>query len=293
MEPVHDVDDALRATGGNPVPTLDRRDLEEALRTTLAALDKASPGQRIRSRRWRRRASRASHPVARSGALAQPANRARAADVSSNRVGRAGAWLIVAAVAVTIALGTAMLASCGGRPSPVTSTAASVAPSRPLELTDDERAALEAALTVTEELDRIVAAGVPFRAYFNHASSAHAEAGRHLDEVKDGEPKQLLQQALGLHRLAAGAWRARTVNEHDAWEQIGRDPAAQLCATVRRVLGSGDEPAGMSRAQWRGMVIAATIPLVWDCAAERVTQARLMLGVADRRHPDQAVTNAK
>jgi hypothetical protein len=33
----------------------------------------------------------------------------------------------------------------------------------------------------------------------------------------------------------------------------------------------------MSRAQWRGMALAASIPLLWDCAGERLADLDRML----------------
>jgi hypothetical protein len=309
MEKVRDLDAALARADASPAPGLDRRALEQALQTTLAALDREGAPKRARS--WRGRApkgkpagsqrarpmattgaSRAARQAAATDAPAERASGAYAAETAPTSSGaiwpqavderlghrRAIEWLIVSALGVAVGLGTAIVAKRGERSLAVSGVAASVPASRPLDLTDDERSALDAAVSLAEDLDRTAAAGVAFRAYFNRVSSAHAEASRHLDDVKAGELKQLVGQALLLHRLAASAWRARTLNETEAWERIGGDPAAELCAPVRRVLDSGDDPPRMSRGQWRGLAIAATIPLVWDCAAERVSRVRRMLG---------------
>jgi hypothetical protein len=281
METIHDLDAALARSEASPGPAsgLDRRALEATLRTTLAAFDKEAAAKQSRSSR--NRGPRRARDVSRQAPPAPGIDRRFA--WLARGIDRRVAWLCISVIVIASAVGTTLLAMRSEQPSPVVGVAASAPPatlappSPPLELTDAERSALDTALAIAEDLDRSVVAGVPFRVYFNRASAAHAEAGRHLDEVKDVAPRRLLQQALMLHRLAARAWRARTLNEQDAWERIGADPTAEVCAPVRRALDSGDDPRGMPRGEWRGIVIAATLPLVWDCAADRVTEARRML----------------
>jgi hypothetical protein len=95
--------------------------------------------------------------------------------------------------------------------------------------------------------------------------------------VKDADVRRALREALALHVLAAGAWRAKMLNERGAWEVVGDDPGADACQPVRRVLAVSDEPPGMTRSQWRGIALSAAIPLLWDCAAERIAEVERAL----------------
>jgi hypothetical protein len=88
--------------------------------------------------------------------------------------------------------------------------------------------------------------------------------------VKDTATRTAVTEALSLHLLAANAWRAKTLNERERWETIGDDPLAELCAGTKRLLTVSEDPANMSRAHWRGVTLAASVPLLWDCAAERL-----------------------
>jgi hypothetical protein len=157
-----------------------------------------------------------------------------------------------------------------------TPTVVNPVPARP-KLADAERPAITQALGTLRELQSISTVDVPYRVYFNRFSFARAEAERHLAEVRDPDARAAVVDAVALHALAANAWRAKTLNERDKWETVGQDPAGDLCVATRRVLGIADEPPNMSRAQWRGMALAASIPLLWDCAGERLADLDRML----------------
>jgi hypothetical protein len=60
------------------------------------------------------------------------------------------------------------------------------------------------------------------------------------------------------------------MDSKEAWEAVGRDPAIDLCPSARRVIDFAETPANQSRAYARGLSVAGAIPLLWECAGERL-----------------------
>jgi hypothetical protein len=77
------------------------------------------------------------------------------------------------------------------------------------------------------------------------------------------------REVLDIHRLAVSAWRARTLDERDEWERIGRDSTIELCPAVKRAVEAAAPARGASRGQARGVAVAASLQQLWDCAAEK------------------------
>lgn len=146
------------------------------------------------------------------------------------------------------------------------------APAKP-RLPQDDRTSLIQAMSVLRELQGMSRPDVPYRVYVSRVSFTKADVDRYTQTVKDVEFRGAVQEVLALHALATAAWRAKTLNERERWEAVGDDPTVELCPPAKRLLAVGDEPQGMSRAHWRGIALAAAIPVIWDCAAERIAEA--------------------
>ena len=131
------------------------------------------------------------------------------------------------------------------------------------------RASVSHTLGALHDLQSVSRVDVPHRVYATRIAFAKTDLDRHLGGVNDPDLLSALGGTFALHRLAAKAWDAKTFNAREKWEAVGDDPAAELCPALTRLLAIGDEPAGMSRSAWRGITIAAAIPLLWDCAADR------------------------
>jgi hypothetical protein len=103
-------------------------------------------------------------------------------------------------------------------------------------------------------------------AYAGRVASTRVEIER---LVASGSPLLRTQalDVLEIHRLAASAWRARTVNEREEWARVGRDPAVELCPSVKRAV---DDAGPVSRAVPRGAAVATALPQLWECAAEKI-----------------------
>ena len=132
-----------------------------------------------------------------------------------------------------------------------------------------ERASVSQTLGALHDLQSVSRIDVPHRVYATRIAFAKTDLDRHLGGVNDPDLLSALRGTFALHRLAARAWEAKTFNAREQWEAVGDDPAVELCPAVKRLLAIADEPAGMSRSAWRGITIAAAIPLLWDCAADR------------------------
>jgi hypothetical protein len=234
----------------------DRRSLEDALRHALDEFDEenrqAAAGQRPLQRQT-------SAVVTPSGPVdPTPAPRRR-------RLSLAGA-LVIAAVLVAGAAGWYLAQSYSQAPAVVATTTRPVGP----RVSEADRAAVGQSIAVLRDLLSVSRIDIAHRVYVNRVSFAKADLDRYAPNVQDAELRDALQDALSLHVLAAAAWRAKTLNERGKWEVVGDDPSVELCPAARRLLAVSDEPPNMTRAQWRGVALAAGIPLLWDCALERV-----------------------
>jgi hypothetical protein len=90
-----------------------------------------------------------------------------------------------------------------------------------------------------------------------------------VEGLESGLAEPVRDQArdiLEIHRLAAAAWRARTVDDRDEWTRLASDPAVELCPPVRRAV----DAAPASRAPARGAAVAASLLQLWQCAAEKL-----------------------
>jgi hypothetical protein len=233
-------------------PTPDKHALQDVLRATLSALED--------ERKTTARAPRGGVPV---GALPgrETAPRRRTLSVG-------------AAVAIVLALGAAVgagygLSVLGHRAADIGTSSAKAAPR--VRVSENERAVVAQTISVLRDLQSVSRVDVPFRIYFNRVAFAKGDVERGVESVKDPEIRAAFNETIALHLLAATAWRAKTLNEREKWEAVGDDPSAELCPALKRMLAVADVPENMSRSQWRGIALAAGVPLLWDCAAARLT----------------------
>jgi hypothetical protein len=126
------------------------------------------------------------------------------------------------------------------------------------------------------ELQGGIAPGASLTEYTGRVASTRAEVERRLSTAPEPARAQV-REVLEIHRLAAAAWRARTLDDRDEWAKVGQDPAVDLCPAVRRVVDAAGPPA--VRASARGAAVAAALLQLWDCADERLsTLDRLAAG---------------
>ena len=85
-----------------------------------------------------------------------------------------------------------------------------------------------------------------------------------------GPARARASEVLDVHALAVAAWRARTLEDRDEWERLGRDPAIALCPSVKRAVEAAAAPAAAARARARGVAVGAALLPLWECAAEKV-----------------------
>jgi len=107
--------------------------------------------------------------------------------------------------------------------------------------------------------------------YETRLSAAQAVLGRYMESEAPADAKRSLGAILDLHLLAVTAWRLRAVDSPQAWESVSRSPALELCESVRNAAYIAERP-GQNTAQARGRAVAASIPLLWECAASRLAK---------------------
>jgi hypothetical protein len=261
VAPIEQVTPPLAARKPRPAAgsAPDKQALENTLRTTLEAFD-AESEMRTAPRR----------PAPQPGAIVRDISPIPALTRQRVVIGS-----VVAVVAVILAVGT-WYALRGDQS--VARVAAPAPPPAPrLRAPENERPAITQAVGALRDLQSFSKPDLQFRMYFNRVAFAKADVDRYLQTAKDSDVKTSLREAMALHNLAAAAWRAKTLNEPAKWEAVGDDPAIELCPPVKRLLTLGEEPPNTTRNQWRGIALAAGVPLLWDCAGERLAEVERAL----------------
>lgn len=253
---------ASRGAGGDDPQRPDKQALHSALRATLDALEaeRKTPARSARG------------PAGVPYTRAEPRRRRR-------RLSVLGAIVIVIALAAAVGAGYALREL--GQPPAETGAAAPKAAPR-LRPAESERVSVTQAVAALRDVQSVSRADVPYRVYFNRVSFAKGDVDRHVEAIRDTELKTALSETMALHVLAAAAWRAKTLNEREKWEAVGDDPSIEVCAGAKRLLSVSEDPPNMSHSQWRGITLAAGLPLLWDCAGERLAEVERGLNSKDR-----------
>ena len=151
-------------------------------------------------------------------------------------------------------------------PAPVTAPAPTSPPPAPAA---PPRAALEDIVTSLRQLQTDTTPSIALNDYATRVAVTRAA----VERVAAGAPapaRARASEVLDVHALAVAAWRARTLEDRDEWERLGRDPAIDLCPAVRRAVEAAAPPAAAARARARGVAVGAALLPLWECAAEKV-----------------------
>ena len=106
--------------------------------------------------------------------------------------------------------------------------------------------------------------------YSSRVIFAKTDVDRFMASTAPGPARARLREVLDVHLLAAAAWRARSLDQKDVWEAVGQDAAIEICPSVKRIVDFATQPENVSRAQSRGVAVASAIPLLWECAAQKL-----------------------
>jgi hypothetical protein len=181
-------------------------------------------------------------------------------------------WLVllvliaVGAAAVVYVSNPDALTGFGSPPAHVATPSAPPSPATPAAPPGAPLAEIVRAL---RELQAAVTPSMPLNDYAGRVAATRAEVERLLTSAP--EPARApVHDVLEVHRLAAAAWRARTVDEREEWARVGRDPAVDLCPSVKRAADAAGAPTTAARAPARGAAVAASLQPLWECAAEKV-----------------------
>ena len=123
-------------------------------------------------------------------------------------------------------------------------------------------------------LRRLQAASIPttsLPSYASRVNVAQGVVGRYVEGEAPMDAKRSLRAILDLHVLAVTAWQLRATDTPLAWESVSRSATLELCDPVRNAAYIAEQQ-GQNTAQTRGRAIAASIPLLWECAAKRLAE---------------------
>jgi|KBSSwiStaDraftv2_1062776.scaffolds.fasta_scaffold98835_2 hypothetical protein len=185
-------------------------------------------------------------------------------------------WLVLLLV---VALGAGAAAYLSGVPLPGISEQRAVAPHAPAVASPavtpppppppPPRAALDDIVKTLRQLQADTTPSIALNDYASRVAVTQLSVERLVASAP--EPvRARTREVLDVHRLAVGAWRARTVDDKDEWERVGQDPAIDLCPSVKRAADAVSPPSGASRARARGAAVGASLLPLWECAAEKV-----------------------
>jgi hypothetical protein len=181
-----------------------------------------------------------------------------------------GIWLAVFAVLALGAAAGLYLAVQSQTPVEPPSASAAATPATPTAVQREQRAALDEVLRSLRELQAISAPSTALSVYSSRVLFARTDVERFLAAAPAGPDRTAVREVLDVHLLAAAAWKARTLEQKELWEPVAQDPAIELCASVKGVVDFAVLPENVPRAQARGAAVASTIPLLWECAAEKI-----------------------
>lgn len=132
------------------------------------------------------------------------------------------------------------------------------------------RAPLEGIVTSLRELHTVATSTTSVSVYSTRVTAAQGEAERYLATSAPGATRTRVREVVDLHLLAVSAWRAKSLDQKEAWEAVGLDPSIELCPPLRLMADFATPEATVSRAQTRGTAVASSLPIVWECAQERI-----------------------
>jgi hypothetical protein len=135
---------------------------------------------------------------------------------------------------------------------------------------DPQRAALESVVRSLRELHSVATSTTSVSVYSTRVTGAKSETERYLASSPPGSNRTRVRETLELHLLAVSAWRAKSLDQKEAWESVGLDPSIDLCPPLRLVADFAQPAENVSRAQTRGAAVAGALPLLWECANERI-----------------------
>src|SRR5262245_7081297 len=145
----------------------------------------------------------------------------------------------------------------------------------------DARAALDA----LRGLQGIVAAGVGYRDYASRVIDARAVVQTFVQHPASGDSglKATMNAAISLYALGAEAWNARL--RSTGYESLAANTAAELCPALgKKVMEAREQGVLKPTPLSTGIGVAAGLPQIWACAAERVDEsARLMANTTSSR----------
>lgn len=188
-----------------------------------------------------------------------------------------GVWLVLlvvlvlgAAAAYVTGITDELPTVFGEHPAAPKSLAAAGPPPVPLESAETrQRTAFDEIVKALRQLQADTTPGASLNDYASRVAVTRLNVERLVLSAPE-VVRAPAREALDVHRLAVGAWRARTIDDRAEWARVGQDPAIELCPSVKRAADAVAPAVGAPRARARGVVVGAVLQPLWECAAERV-----------------------
>jgi hypothetical protein len=178
-------------------------------------------------------------------------------------------WLLLFAIIGLGAAAAVYVAGTADAPSEETPAVSATAPAPPA-VAAQQRAALSEALKSLRTLQAASSPGTSMSVYNSRVAFAKSDVERFLVSMAPGPTRTGVREVLDVHLLAAAAWKARALERKDLYEAVSQETAIDLCPSVKRVMDFSVQRENFTRAQARGVALASSIPLLWECAAQKL-----------------------
>ncbi len=136
------------------------------------------------------------------------------------------------------------------------------------------------ALDAVKAIQTVTRVGIAYPDYADRTLDAQVKIDQKLsaDDV-DPKAKALVAEAMMLYVLAGRAWHAKVADNgygraQERYENVGRDPALELCPEAKRAANAPAPPNTQRTPDYnRGANLSFSFQTLWLCASERITRA--------------------
>ena len=126
------------------------------------------------------------------------------------------------------------------------------------------------ALDALKSLQSVTTAGLTYREYSPRVLDAKVRVDRYLQgEGRNRAFQVQIEQAMDLYVLASAAWSSKITKEYS----LGDDARVELCPVANRLREEQSRIVDLlPRETARGLAVAHSVSVLWDCAYERIAE---------------------
>jgi hypothetical protein len=146
--------------------------------------------------------------------------------------------------------------------------------------------ARDEAMKALKGLRSVAQGGIAYRDYAPRVSDAKIVVDRYLGEGQESPDRAPIRESMEYYVYAASAWNSSV--SRSGYEEIAVNPLMQRCQPLMAELGRSQRDDALlwrstdprMRLMTAGILIGSRgVPIIWACAADKITEAEKLLGV--------------